>query len=153
MILRALVIAALLPGGVLAQDFGLTPPPVDGQGLDLGPQIVPRFDERPRETVRDTTVVAREAAVLRGLDKISGAVTDLTVGVGEHAAFGRLDILVEACRVPEDDPAGDAFAFLTIRAQGLDRPAFEGWMIASSPALSALDHPRYDVWVMRCTSS
>lgn len=23
-------------------------------------------------------------------------------------------------------------------------------MTASSPALSALDHPRYDVWVLRC---
>ena len=27
---------------------------------------------------------------------------------------------------------------------------FEGWMIASSPALMALDHPRYDVWALRC---
>ncbi|MCW8843320.1 MAG: DUF2155 domain-containing protein, partial [Rhodobacteraceae bacterium] len=31
-----------------------------------------------------------------------------------------------------------------------EAPLFQGWMIASSPALSALDHPRYDVWVLRC---
>ncbi|MEO0381372.1 MAG: DUF2155 domain-containing protein, partial [Pseudomonadota bacterium] len=27
------------------------------------------------------------------------------------------------------------------------------WMIASAPALSAMEHARYDVWVMRCTTS
>jgi len=32
----------------------------------------------------------------------------------------------------------------------VDKPVFKGWMIASSPALNALDHPRYDVWVLRC---
>lgn len=28
---------------------------------------------------------------------------------------------------------------------------FSGWMFASSPGLSALEHPVYDVWVIRCT--
>ena len=27
---------------------------------------------------------------------------------------------------------------------------FSGWMFASSPALSALEHPVYDVWVIDC---
>ena len=27
---------------------------------------------------------------------------------------------------------------------------FRGWMYASSPALSALEHPVYDVWVLDC---
>ena len=27
---------------------------------------------------------------------------------------------------------------------------FDGWMVASSPALSALDDARYDVWVLGC---
>jgi hypothetical protein len=31
-----------------------------------------------------------------------------------------------------------------------DTPVFSGWMIASSPALNAMDHPRYDVWLLRC---
>ena len=30
---------------------------------------------------------------------------------------------------------------------------FSGWMIASTPALSAMDHSRYDIWVMRCATS
>ena len=44
----------------------------------------------------------------------------------------------------------EAEAHLTIVDASAPQPVFDGWMIASSPALSALDHPRYDVWVMRC---
>ncbi|MGB0439332.1 MAG: DUF2155 domain-containing protein [Paracoccaceae bacterium] len=37
----------------------------------------------------------------------------------------------------------------------MDRPlpVFEGWIIASSPALNAMDHARYDVWVLRCNTA
>ena len=91
-------------------------------------------------------------AVLRGLDKIDGRVDDITLTVGETARFGRLQVTLEACRYPRRNPAGDAYAWLTIRRDG-GTALFEGWMIASSPALSALDDPRYDVWVMRCTTS
>lgn len=31
-----------------------------------------------------------------------------------------------------------------------DETLFSGWMFASSPGLSALEHPVYDVWVIRC---
>ena len=54
------------------------------------------------------------------------------------------------CRYPADNPAGDAFALVSIRTIQDDAAVFEGWMIASSPALSAMDHPRYDVWALRC---
>ena len=62
-------------------------------------------------------------------------------------------IHAEACRVPRDDPKGDAEAFLSIRDLREPAPRFSGWMFASSPALSALDHPRYDVWVVSCSIS
>ncbi|RKF17257.1 DUF2155 domain-containing protein [Roseovarius spongiae] len=91
-------------------------------------------------------------AVLRGLEKVSGDATDMQLPNGGQARFGRLTITLAQCRYPVGDPAADAFAFLTIREEGRDAPVFQGWMIASSPALSALDHPRYDVWVMRCTT-
>jgi hypothetical protein len=89
-------------------------------------------------------------AVLRGLDKIDGRVEDITVGVGSTVEIGRLAISLIECRYPTDNPAGNAYAWLTIR-QG-DEPLFEGWMVASSPALNALDHPRYDVWVIGCNA-
>ena len=91
-------------------------------------------------------------AVLRGLDKVSGIPVDLPLAVGETVALGWLQITLGDCRYPVDNQAGDAFAWLVIRERNEDVPVFEGWMIASSPGLSALDHPRFDVWVIRCTT-
>ncbi len=89
-------------------------------------------------------------AMLRALEKISGETTDFTLIPGEQAIFGRLSIELGECRYPAGDPAADAFAYLIMREEGADIPVFSGWMVASSPALNALDHPRYDVWVLRC---
>ncbi|WP_370204790.1 DUF2155 domain-containing protein [Pararhodobacter marinus] len=90
-------------------------------------------------------------AVLRGLDKVSGEVEDLPVAVGDTVTFGRLSVALTACRYPADNPASDAFAFLTISDTRSDERVFQGWMIGSSPALNALDHPRYDIWVLSCS--
>ncbi|QIE42873.1 DUF2155 domain-containing protein [Rhodobacteraceae bacterium SC52] len=91
---------------------------------------------------------------LRALDRLSGYLTDLDVPIGGTVDYAdRLDISVVECRYPADNPTGDAFAYLLIRDTVADQQVFEGWMIASSPALNALDHPRYDVWVLRCNRS
>ncbi|PZQ49321.1 MAG: DUF2155 domain-containing protein [Rhodovulum sulfidophilum] len=87
---------------------------------------------------------------LKALDTLNGTATDLTMAVGETVRFGRLEISADTCRVPAEDPKGDAYAFLRIRDTREAEPRFAGWMFASSPALSALDHPRYDVWVESC---
>ena len=97
--------------------------------------------------------VARgSGALLRGLDKISGQTTDLMVGVGEAVIFGRLEVRLGECRYPAGNPSSDAYAQLTISSAPGNRLIFTGWMIASSPALSALDDARYDVWVISCQS-
>jgi len=92
------------------------------------------------------------AALMRALDKVSGETVDLTVDVGATERFGRIEVTLGDCRFPADDPTSDAFARLTVRDVTQGRIAFDGWMVASSPALSALDHSRYDVWVIRCIS-
>lgn len=93
-----------------------------------------------------------ERVLLRGLDTLNGTARDIPVGVGETVRFGHLEIVVDTCRVPEAEPAGDAIAFLRVRDIRESEPRFSGWMFASSPALSALDHPRYDVWVQSCSN-
>jgi hypothetical protein len=100
----------------------------------------------------DEGTLAAGALHLRGLDTLNGTTEDIDIGVGETVRYGHLEITAEACRVPASDPEGDAFARLTIRDIREDEPRFAGWMFASSPALSALDHPRYDVWVLSCSS-
>lgn len=90
------------------------------------------------------------AAQLRVLDKLTGAVSDLTLSKGQSKAFGRLTVQMDDCRYYPDAPAAEALVHLTILDASSVDPVFNGWMTAASPALSALDHPRYDVWPLRC---
>ncbi len=94
-----------------------------------------------------------DAALLRGLDRVSGEVVDIELPTGSAIVFGTLQVIVNECRYPQENPAGDAFTHLRIYDFQNETHIFEGWMIASSPALMALDHSRYDVWVLRCLST
>lgn len=101
----------------------------------------------------DVTGASGTGALLRGLDKVNGHTVDVEIATGETTAVFGLDVALGDCRFPADNPTGDAFAYLTIWDKGASNWIFDGWMIASSPALSALDHRRYDVWVLRCITS
>ncbi|WBU64245.1 DUF2155 domain-containing protein [Paracoccus aerodenitrificans] len=92
-------------------------------------------------------------AVLRALDKVSSEITDLQLSPGDSAEIGRLTVRLGECRYPSADPNSDAFAQLVITDRNSRATLFDGWMIASSPALSALDDARYDVWVLACNTA
>jgi hypothetical protein len=98
-----------------------------------------------------------DAAVLRGLDKITARITTFEAPVGQEVAFGTLRILTFACRKrpPEEPPEVAVFLKISEHRPGddLPTPMFTGWMFASSPALSALEHPVYDVWAIDCKMS
>lgn len=98
-------------------------------------------------------VASAPGAILRALDKVSGVTEDLELASGQTQKFGRLAVTLTDCRYPVDDPSSNAFAHLTITDTQHQKQEFDGWMVASSPALSALDDPRYDVWLLRCKSS
>ncbi|MDX5401956.1 MAG: DUF2155 domain-containing protein [Rhodobacterales bacterium] len=102
---------------------------------------------------QDVQTATCTGAVLRVLDKINGEVMDLELRNGAGKAAWRIEVELGECRYPAGNPAGDAFSFVTLRQKGEAEPLFRGWMIASAPALNALDHPRYDVWVIRCTTA
>jgi len=96
---------------------------------------------------------AREIAVLQGLDKVTARISTLDAPVDEPVRLGSLEITARSCqkRPPEETP--ESAAFLEIRDIKLGEapvPVFTGWMFASSPALNALEHPVYDVWVIDC---
>lgn len=94
-------------------------------------------------------------AVLRGLDKVTARVSTLEAPVGVETRFGTLVVTPRAClAAPPIDPPERA-AFLEVREAGprdtgRDALLFSGWMFASSPGLSALEHPIYDLWLLDC---
>lgn len=121
-------------------------------GLALGLALTTAGAVRAQEVEAGRVAVeSGTGAVLRALDRITQRLTDIEIAVGETVRYARLQITLRDCRYPVDNPASDAFAYLVIRDSRDNAPRFAAWMIASSPALSALDHPRYDVWVLRCT--
>lgn len=111
-----------------------------------GAFAAPLAAQEEQQALADTGL----GAVLRGLDKVNGQSRDIEIRNGASAEFSSLMVTLGECRYPADNPTGDAYAFLTIRERDNGRVRFEGWMIASSPALNALDHNRYDIWVIRC---
>lgn len=102
---------------------------------------------------QDVQTATGTGAVLRVLDKINGEAQDITLANGTGGAVWRIQVELGECRYPAGNPSGDGIAFVTLRQEGQAEPLFRGWMFASAPALNALDHPRYDVWVIRCTTS
>ncbi|MBX6323624.1 MAG: DUF2155 domain-containing protein [Rhodospirillaceae bacterium] len=94
--------------------------------------------------------------VLRALDKITGRVTTLEIPVGQTARFGTLEITARHCEQapPEQPPESAAFLEIVERKPHEEpQTLFTGWMLASSPALSALEHPVYDLWVIDCKNA
>lgn len=100
-----------------------------------------------------------ETAVLRGLDKVTGHARDFAAPVGRAVRFGSLEIVARSCskRPAEETPE------VTVYVQVFDHPVgrsreeqtprtevFAGWLFASSPGISALEHPVYDVWAIDC---
>jgi hypothetical protein len=125
-----------------------------------------------------TSMQAFSAVKLRALDKITGNSRDLSAKVGDSLNFGRLRVTVRACYQSDPREAPESAAFLEVRAVptapkdgssakptntstmnkgpqpiGEDGLLFSGWMYASSPGISALEHPTYDVWVISCSAS
>jgi hypothetical protein len=125
----------------------------------------------PRTDIPDgpatRSMLARDIAVLQVLDKVSARTTRLRVPVNSAAAFGLIVITVRSCQVALPSEAPEAAAFIEVSEIDINQFArrsgqvqagsaqpsrllFTGWMFASSPALSALEHPTYDVTVTGC---
>ena len=93
---------------------------------------------------------ATSAAELRWLDRTTGDLQTFIISTHEPVTLGPIEMHLQDCRYPEDELSLDAFALLRVNDARSKEKLFEGWMVASSPALNAFEHPRYDVWVLRC---
>jgi hypothetical protein len=98
-------------------------------------------------------MIPEPLALMQGLDKISARVSQFEAPVGTSVRFGTLSVVVRDCQrsPPEEKPENAAFIEVYETRPGEDRTRlFSGWMFSSSPALSALEHPVYDVNLLEC---
>jgi hypothetical protein len=82
-------------------------------------------------------------ATLQALEKVAGRVHRMEAEVGRQARWAGLDVTVRECMLRASEDVPDSVAFVEV----------SGWMFASSPAISALEHPVYDVWLVECRAS
>ncbi|MBI1244453.1 MAG: DUF2155 domain-containing protein [Alphaproteobacteria bacterium] len=118
--------------------------------------IILAFLLSPTLAIAQALSVEGSVAVLQTLDKVTGRVRSLEAPVGQEVEFGPLTIRVRACRKrpPEDPPESAAYLEISERKSAATvNDIFKGWMFASSPAVSALEHPVYDVWVIDCKTA
>ncbi len=90
---------------------------------------------------------------LQSLDKVTARTMTFEADVGSTLRFGPLYIRVQKCKKtpPMEKPESAAFLQIWEVDPGAEPEwVFSGWMFSSSPALSAMDHPIYDVWVLDC---
>lgn len=103
--------------------------------------------------------VSTPIAEFTGLDKITGRIISFDVYMDETVQFGSLQVTPRVCymRTSEEPPQTSAFVevneVIDVAAGRRLQNIFMGWMFAESPALHAVEHPVYDVWLTSCKTS
>ncbi len=104
-------------------------------------------------TVAYADKIKNPTAVFAGLDKITGRTIAFEVAIDETVQFGSLQLTPRVCysRPSYDSPQTDTFVEVEEISQTNEyKRIFSGWMFASSPGLSAVEHPVYDLWLTDC---
>ena len=107
--------------------------------------------------VQANSWLSSEQAFLQTLDKITARIATVPITLNQPFQFGTLEIELKHCAFTPPEVPPEAAAFLEIRDVGFvdneksDKiTVFSGWMFASSPGVSSLEHPVYDVTLLAC---
>jgi hypothetical protein len=97
--------------------------------------------------------VLADKIILQGLNKVTAKTVVLESAIGEKVKFGNLEISPKLCWTSPEGEKPESIALMMVyeNRQG-EKPKriFRGWMFSSSPALSPIDHPVYDVTLVDC---
>jgi hypothetical protein len=107
------------------------------------------------------TNIPMNTAAVRALNKQTGRTKDIEIPVGREQIFENLIIGMKSCFTRPEDEVPENTAFMQIVETGANfkeelatakkgAVVFSGWMFSSSPSLSAMEHPNYDIWLLGC---
>jgi len=106
--------------------------------------------------VSKSAPIENPVAAFSGLDKITGRLTQFDVYINETVQFGALQITPRVCYTRPASEVQRVSVFIEVdevSLQGDTKRIFTGWMFAESPALNAIDHAVYDLWLVTCKQS
>ncbi|MCY4445893.1 MAG: DUF2155 domain-containing protein [Rhodobacteraceae bacterium] len=134
-------VSQIIRHGIVLCWFGLS---VSAQG------IAPEYRDEPDSDFQAQT---GRSAIIRSLDSIAGKTEDFEIATGQSLNTDRFSITLHDCRYLPENPQLHSFAFVEIKQISDNTEIFNAWLISQLPALSAVEHPRYDFWLIRCTTS
>lgn len=132
----------------LMDDEAVGPQTVDGEDIPDNVVIDPDFLSDEGKVYDNYNKV-----VVRILDKVTADTRTFDLTIGKTVAYGSLRMRPMTCKKaqPIDEPESASFIQVWEKVPDSDDAwVFSGWMFASSPSLSAMEHPVYDVWVIDC---
>jgi hypothetical protein len=147
------MVHAQTPTAVEAFDQSLfhSEPVEDDISTEKTPAIIPAkpATEKPESSIQYDT------AILQGLKKVTAETSSFEAPVDMPTSFGTLTITVKKCvkSKPEEQPENSALILIQDhKPDEAPTTVFSGWMFSSSPAISALEHPVYDITMLDCSS-
>ncbi|MCZ8207581.1 MAG: DUF2155 domain-containing protein [Aquidulcibacter sp.] len=110
--------------------------------------------------------------MIGALDREKGTNVRVRVPVGSQVTYGSLRLKLSACYASNPEDALESWAYVEVTDMGRqnnnqlavlpqrnrrdmreanrERVIRKGWIIASSPAVTPIDHPTYDMWLVSC---
>ena len=97
--------------------------------------------------------IENTTAVFSALDKVTARISKIEIALNETVRFGSLNVTPRVCysRPATERPKTTSFVEIQeVQLDGKEKKLFAGWMFAESPALNAVEHPVFDVWLSAC---
>ena len=113
----------------------------------------------PEETAGELTAAKPDAsrvfnvAVVQGLNKTTAKTSILEMKIEDKVRFGQISVIAHKCLQAPLDQKPESKILLEVLESKNNEPEkriFYGWMFASSPSISGLEHPIYDLIALSC---
>lgn len=138
---------------LLIFSWPILPNAQDSEDSSEEPSTTPEANPAPDNFLIPTTEALGRAATIQVLNKITARTSNLEIRAGTSEKFGNIKVKIKDCwkAPPEEKPEVATLLEISEEKKGEDvRKIFHGWMFASSPAISALEHPVYDIVILDC---
>ena len=88
------------------------------------------------------------------LDKISNKLIEKNISVHGSDEIETLNIEVYACFTEPPDEIAEDYVLINVKDNFKSeyKSIYKGWMISSSPEVTPLEHPIYDLWLLGCSN-
>ena len=103
----------------------------------------------------EPNIETEKTATIQALNKITAKTSLLNIKIGDKVDFGQISIIAHKCwKAPLDQkPESKLLLEVIENNEDLEKRIFYGWIFASSPSISGLEHPIYDLTALDCVYS